>query len=394
VINCFDNSATTIIQGFTITGGIVTDSLSFTNFSKGGGIYIEGGSPVIQNNIITKNTVRGYDFYQPIGGTQGGGANGGGIYMASSTTAIIRNNVISENIAIGGGGKDFRGGWSGDGTPGGNAFGGGINSSGSGAAIIMNNTFYGNKANGGFGGSSNSQNAGYGGDAVGGALDAGGSNIVKNNIFSNNSAVGGSTGGGLNGKNGSSDNGAVRSFVAGNLSNNLYFNNSAKTNPDGTNLGTNNVVGSDPLFVSGTNFHLQTLSPARKAGTVTGAPTTDIEGTTRTNPPSIGAYDGSGLSVVGYDNSIAPNEFALLQNYPNPFNPTTNIEFTVPVNGRATLKVFNAIGQIVATLFDGIAEAGKYNQIQFNANGLATGIYFSRLESNGKLQLKKMLLIK
>lgn len=294
VFNCISNSATTIIQGFTIKGGYVIDSSSFNNFSKGGGIYI-AGSPIIQNNIITGNTVRGYDFHQTIGGTQGGNANGGGIYLASGAAPIIRNNVISENTALGGGGKDYRGGWSGNGTPGGNAFGGGINSSGAGAAIIMNNTFYGNKAIGGFGGSSNSQNAGNGGDAVGGALDAGGNVIVKNNIFSNNSAIGGSTGGGLNGNDGSSDNGAIRSFVSGNLSNNLYYNNSAKTNPDGTNLGTNNVMGSDPLFVSATNYHLSsTSSPAYHAGTPTGAPATDFEGTPRSGTtPSIGAFEGT-----------------------------------------------------------------------------------------------------
>ncbi|MDP1676452.1 MAG: ice-binding family protein [Bacteroidota bacterium] len=89
-----------------------------------------------------------------------------------------------------------------------------------------------------------------------------------------------------------------------------------------------------------------------------------------------------------------PQGFTLLQNYPNPFNPTTNIEFTVPSNGRATLKVFNAIGQEVATLFNGEAEAGKYNTVQFNASGFATGLYFSRLEFGGKVQLKKMMLVK
>jgi hypothetical protein len=90
----------------------------------------------------------------------------------------------------------------------------------------------------------------------------------------------------------------------------------------------------------------------------------------------------------------APQVFALSQNYPNPFNPTTNIEFTVPFNGRATLKVFNIVGQEVATIFNGEVEAGKYNQVQFNASGLATGVYFSRLEYDGKILLKKMLLTK
>ncbi len=91
---------------------------------------------------------------------------------------------------------------------------------------------------------------------------------------------------------------------------------------------------------------------------------------------------------------VAPNVFELAQNYPNPFNPTTNIEFTVPVTSEATLKVFNAIGQEVATLFDGIAEAGEYHQRAFDAKNLSSGIYFARLKSGDKTEMKKMMLIK
>jgi type VI secretion system secreted protein VgrG len=98
--------------------------------------------------------------------------------------------------------------------------------------------------------------------------------------------------------------------------------------------------------------------------------------------------------VTSVRSENVPQGFTLSQNYPNPFNPTTNIEFTVPSNGRATLKVFNAIGQEVATLFNGEAQAGKYNAVQFNASGLATGLYFSRLEFGGAVQLKKMMLVK
>ncbi|MDP1675819.1 MAG: T9SS type A sorting domain-containing protein [Bacteroidota bacterium] len=91
---------------------------------------------------------------------------------------------------------------------------------------------------------------------------------------------------------------------------------------------------------------------------------------------------------------VAPNVFELAQNYPNPFNPTTNIEFTVPVTGQAMLKIFNAIGQEVATLFDGIAEAGEYHQRAFDAKNLSSGIYFAKLQNGDKVQMKKMMLIK
>jgi hypothetical protein len=91
---------------------------------------------------------------------------------------------------------------------------------------------------------------------------------------------------------------------------------------------------------------------------------------------------------------VAPNVFALGQNYPNPFNPTTNIQFTVPSDGRATLKIFNTLGQEVTTLFDGVATAGEYHQATFDASHLASGMYFSQLVFGGKMQVKKMLLLK
>jgi Secretion system C-terminal sorting domain len=90
----------------------------------------------------------------------------------------------------------------------------------------------------------------------------------------------------------------------------------------------------------------------------------------------------------------APNVFALNQNYPNPFNPSTDIQFTVPTDGRAILKVYNTLGQEVAILFDGIASAGEYHHATFDASKLASGIYFSQLEFEGKMQVKKMLLLK
>jgi hypothetical protein len=91
---------------------------------------------------------------------------------------------------------------------------------------------------------------------------------------------------------------------------------------------------------------------------------------------------------------VAPNIFSLAQNYPDPFNPTTTIQFTVPSDGRATLRIFNVLGQEVATLFEGVAAAGEYHRATFDASRLASGIYFSRLEFDGKMQLKKMVLLK
>ncbi|NUN69642.1 MAG: T9SS type A sorting domain-containing protein [Bacteroidetes bacterium] len=90
----------------------------------------------------------------------------------------------------------------------------------------------------------------------------------------------------------------------------------------------------------------------------------------------------------------APLVFGLSQNYPNPFNPATTIEFTVPATARATLKVYNLVGQEVATVFDGIAEAGTYHTAQFNASHLASGFYLARLVSGNSMQVRKMVLMK
>jgi uncharacterized delta-60 repeat protein len=91
---------------------------------------------------------------------------------------------------------------------------------------------------------------------------------------------------------------------------------------------------------------------------------------------------------------LAPKVFTLGQNYPNPFNPSTVIEFTVAENGPATLKVFDIRGREVATLFHGDAETGKYYQATFDAKSLASGLYFSVLQADGKQLVKKMVLMK
>jgi hypothetical protein len=102
-----------------------------------------------------------------------------------------------------------------------------------------------------------------------------------------------------------------------------------------------------------------------------------------------------GIGIVAVKpNPIVATVLNLAQNYPDPFNPSTTIQFTIPSNGRAVLKVFNVLGQEVATLFDGETTAGTNHQAQFNGSNLASGIYFSRLEFGGKMQVKKMLLLK
>jgi len=106
------------------------------------------------------------------------------------------------------------------------------------------------------------------------------------------------------------------------------------------------------------------------------------------------SFDSLILTSVRLSSGELASKYDLTQNYPNPFNPSTLIQFTVPANGRAVLKVFNVIGQEVATLFNDQAAARVVHQVQFNATNLASGIYFSQLEFGGKIQVKKMLLLK
>jgi len=89
-----------------------------------------------------------------------------------------------------------------------------------------------------------------------------------------------------------------------------------------------------------------------------------------------------------------PERFELAPNYPNPFNPTTTIEFTVPATGLATLKVYNSIGQEVATIFNGIAEVGQYRQAVFDGAQFSSGVSFARLQFGGKSLVKKLLMMK
>ena len=89
-----------------------------------------------------------------------------------------------------------------------------------------------------------------------------------------------------------------------------------------------------------------------------------------------------------------PRELKLYSNYPNPFNPSTKVQFTIPENGNVRLNVYNVIGQKVATLFDGAAEAGTLYTANFNASNMSSGIYFNVLEFGNQHITHKMMLTK
>ncbi len=91
--------------------------------------------------------------------------------------------------------------------------------------------------------------------------------------------------------------------------------------------------------------------------------------------------------------SNVPDKYSLSQNYPNPFNPTTKINFAIPKSGLVTLKVYDVLGREVKSLVNEIKVTGAYS-VEFNASTLSSGMYFYRLESNGFVDTKKMMLVK
>ena len=97
--------------------------------------------------------------------------------------------------------------------------------------------------------------------------------------------------------------------------------------------------------------------------------------------------------MVGGNDLNVPNAFALRQNMPNPFNPSTVINYQIPSPGRVELKVFNVLGQGVATIVDELESAG-YKSAHFDATGLPSGVYFYRLKTGTFSSIRKMIYLK
>jgi Cu/Zn superoxide dismutase len=100
----------------------------------------------------------------------------------------------------------------------------------------------------------------------------------------------------------------------------------------------------------------------------------------------------TGIKLIS-ENFKIPKEFGLLQNFPNPFNPITEIHFTLNNTGHTTLKVYNILGQEVATLINENLKAGSY-KVTFDASNLSSGIYFYQLKINGLSKVRKMVLLR
>jgi len=93
------------------------------------------------------------------------------------------------------------------------------------------------------------------------------------------------------------------------------------------------------------------------------------------------------------DGSQVPVKFILNQNYPNPFNPSTIIKYAIPSRQYTILKVYDVLGNEVATLVNEVKPAGNY-VVAFDGTGLPSGIYFYQLITDSYINTKKMVLLR
>ena len=90
---------------------------------------------------------------------------------------------------------------------------------------------------------------------------------------------------------------------------------------------------------------------------------------------------------------ILPIEYSLEYPHPNPFNPITNISYSLPLDTKVKLDVYNITGELINILHDGIKPAGNYS-IEWNAEGYPSGVYFVKLTTDEFTQTQKLMLIK
>jgi len=389
IISGEDSTAT--LQGFTLREGTGTkwiDEHGAGTYVEGGGILITLSSPTIKNNLIINNEA----IRTGVGITSAGG---GGIRVGDGNPHII-NNVIMSNSAM---------------------YGGGIVLNYTGVTI-RNNIFYNNSVYQ----ASTGPTFGGGGIWVYNNLGSTPKVIENNTIVFNSSSGSGSSASGRGG-------GILVWSTSVQASNNIIYGNT-QLNGDQISLlssassvfeyslveggwtGTGNI-GGNPYFEN-TGLYLSDSSACIDAGnpnTIFNDPEGNpgmglwpAKGTIRND---IGAYGGPFSkelseflisSVSDEQDNYLPGKFKLEQNYPNPFNPSTHIEFQIANSGFFTLKVYDVLGNEIATLVNEEKTAGNY-KVNFSLGqdsspDIASGIYFYTLKTSSFFQTKKMLLLK
>jgi hypothetical protein len=182
------------------------------------------------------------------------------------------------------------------------------------------------------------------------------------------------------------------------------------------------------IAVSGSNIHVvwndyrngnfEIYYKLSTDGGVTWASDTQLTNFPGTSWSSSVAVSGAGLHVVWMDDRDGnseiyykhnptgntttgvvvpgegkPDRFALLQNYTNPFNPTTTISYSLAQADNVCLKIYDVMGRDVATLVNRRKEAGNHS-VTWNAESLASGVYFCQLRSGGFVETKRLVLLR
>ncbi len=181
-------------------------------------------------------------------------------------------------------------------------------------------------------------------------------------------------------------------FIIVNASGDDYFTyNVPQTYMGNVYGGTINVVQKPPFYQGTLDYQTTFLTILYYDGERSRAVIGYMDANSRTGTTKIGWINSSMVSIE--KNRTYISGYELFQNYPNPFNPTTTVKFSLPKAGMVSLKVYNTLGQKVATLLNEYMKAGLH-QVTFNAGNLSTGIYFYRLDSKNHSEVKRMILLK
>lgn len=162
-----------------------------------------------------------------------------------------------------------------------------------------------------------------------------------------------------------------------------------------------NITSPDAMFIpSSTKFDLIAGTSFTDSIRATAPPVVGIF----TSIMVIASNSGTGLDTIALklkailpsvndDLHALPTDYALDQNYPNPFNPSTVIRYALLTLSHVTLTVYSTLGQIVCELVNADMNAG-YHEVRFNATGLASGVYYYRLQAGAFVSTKKMFVLK
>lgn len=340
-----------------------------------GGVSIEGCNGRMTKNEISYNEVWDYS-------NLGSGSIGVGV-GASADSFLVDGNIIRYNAYKQGTGSSY---------------GGGMQVYGTGFISVINNIVEGNLAT-------------YGGGVL--IFNTSTSHIVNNTIINNRATYGG---------------GISVHEATGYVMNSIVWGNQATTHAgihvesgsihvaycdvQGGWSGTGNI-NADPQFVPGdTLYHLSSTSPCINAGIdsllmgsiMIKCTPDDYESDPRPYSgtlPDIGADETDVVTgVERWQAANIPQEYALYQNFPNPFNPRTVISYQLParsaggpISSSIELSIYNLLGQKVATLVSESQPAGIY-KVEWDATGLASGVYLYRLEAGEFVQSKKLILMR